>query len=59
MKELHDRCSRDEDKEFLVGCKGHIFNVGTNPDMYGEGAGYNVFVGKDSSVALAKMKFDQ
>lgn len=36
-----------------------VFDVSARPDMYGKGAGYHLFVGCDSSVALAKMKFDQ
>jgi len=41
-----------------LGCKGRIFDVSSN-EMYGPDGGYNLFVGKDSSVALAKMKFDK
>lgn len=44
-------------KQYL-GCKGRIFDVSSN-DMYGPNGGYNLFIGKDSSVALAKMKFDK
>ena len=47
-----------EKGEFYIGCKGKVYDVSSNQDMYGEGKGYNVFIGKDSSVALARMKFD-
>ena len=43
----------------LLGCKGHVFDVSANSEMYGKGTGYNVFIGKDASVALAKMKFNK
>ena len=34
--------------------KGVIFDVTRNTASYGPGKGYNVFVGKDASRALAK-----
>jgi len=30
----------------------------TENQAYAEGGGYNLFIGKDASVALGKMKFD-
>ena len=36
-----------------------VFDVSARPDFYGKDAGYHLFVGFDSSVSLAKMKFDQ
>uniref|UniRef100_A0A7S3CI58 Cytochrome b5 heme-binding domain-containing protein n=1 Tax=Strombidium rassoulzadegani TaxID=1082188 RepID=A0A7S3CI58_9SPIT len=45
-------------KKLLIGCKGLIYDVSVNAEMYGPGTTYNCFVGKDSSVALAKLKFD-
>ena len=56
LDQLQERCS--DDKEFLIGCKGRIFDVSEN-EMYGKDGGYNLFVGKDASVALSKMKFNK
>ena len=41
-----------------MGCKGKIYDVTSN-EMYAKGMTYNCFIGKDASVALAKMKFDK
>lgn len=38
--------------------KGTIFDVTRNSASYGPGKGYNVFVGKDASRALAKSSLD-
>ena len=35
-----------------------VFDVSARADFYGPGSGYHLFVGFDSSVSLAKMKFD-
>ena len=45
------------DKRSLIGVKGRVFDGSSNP-MYAKDGSYNCFVGKDASVALAKMKFD-
>ena len=45
------------DGRLLIGCKGKIYDVSSN-DMYAPGQGYHLFVGKDASVALGKMKFN-
>ena len=42
----------------LIGCKGRVFDVSSNP-MYSAEGSYHLFVGRDASVALAKMKFDK
>ncbi len=44
--------------KLLLGCKGRVYDVTENQDMYGPDAGYHLFIGKDSSVALAKMDFN-
>lgn len=48
----------EKDGRLLIGCKGMVFDVSARPDFYGKGSGYHLFVGFDSSVSLAKMKFD-
>jgi predicted heme/steroid binding protein len=45
------------DGRLLIGCMGKIYDVSSN-EMYAPGQGYNCFIGKDASVALAKMKFN-
>lgn len=55
LGQLADACS---DTKLLIGCKGRIFDASANA-MYGPEGSYNLFVGKDASVALAKMKFDK
>jgi len=42
----------------LLGCKGRVFDVSSN-EMYARDGSYHLFVGKDASVALAKMKFNK
>ncbi|TNV82448.1 hypothetical protein FGO68_gene4123 [Halteria grandinella] len=43
--------------KLLVGIKGLVFDV-SGKDVYMAGGGYQVFVGKDASCALAKMNFN-
>lgn len=42
----------------LLGCKGRVFDVSSN-EMYAPDGAYHLFVGKDASVALSKMKFNK
>lgn len=35
-----------------VAVKGLVFDCSAKPDMYGPGAGYHIFAGKDGSKAL-------
>ena len=42
----------------MLGCKGRVFEVSSN-EMYRKDGPYNLFVGKDASVALSKMKFNK
>lgn len=59
VDELQDACAGSGgEARVLLGCKGAIFDVSSN-EMYGPEGGYNLFVGKDASVALAKMKFNK
>ena len=43
--------------KLLLGCKGRVFDASSN-QMYGPEGSYNMFIGVDASVALAKMRFD-
>ena len=47
----------EEGENIWIGCKGKIYDVKDNK-MYSKDGSYNLFVGKDSSVALGKMEFD-
>ena len=47
----------EKDGKLLFGCKGKIYDVTTN-ENYMKKYTYMKFVGKDASVALAKMNFD-
>lgn len=42
----------DPSKPIYVAIKGRIFDVTPKKEMYGKGAGYNVFAGKDASKGL-------
>ncbi|KAF9436961.1 hypothetical protein BGZ76_002412 [Entomortierella beljakovae] len=46
--------SKGEDSKIYVGIKGTVFDVSAKKAMYGPGAGYSVFAGKDASKALGK-----
>jgi hypothetical protein len=41
----------------LLAIKGTVFDVTAKRAMYGPGAGYNVFAGKDGSVGLGESEF--
>lgn len=55
---LEELAARANDTNLLLGCRGIVFDVSSNAEAYGPGLAYNVFIGKDATVALAKMKFD-
>jgi membrane-associated progesterone receptor component len=44
----------NQDEPIYVAMKGIIFDVSAKREMYGPGAGYNIFAGKDASRALGK-----
>lgn len=49
----------DPSKPIYVAIKGRIFDVTAKKEMYGKGAGYNVFAGKDASKGLGTKLFDR
>ena len=48
----------EKEGKLYLGCKGKIYDVSEGESFYGKGAGYHLFIGNDSSVALAKMDFN-
>lgn len=47
----------DPAKPIWLAIKGTVFDVSAKRGMYGPGAGYNVFAGKDGSVGLGESGF--
>ncbi|KAM0787554.1 hypothetical protein ACM66B_003624 [Microbotryomycetes sp. NB124-2] len=47
------------DLGIYVAIKGTVFDVSAKKDMYGPGCGYNIFTGKDASVALGRSSLKQ
>ena len=45
----------DPSKPIYVAIKGRVFDVSAKKEMYGKGAGYNVFAGKDASKGLGEL----
>ncbi|ODV88747.1 hypothetical protein CANCADRAFT_27975 [Tortispora caseinolytica NRRL Y-17796] len=41
-------------KEMYIAIKGVVFDVTRNQQAYGPGSSYNLFVGKEASIGLAK-----
>ena len=54
---LEELASQSNDTYLLLGCRGVVFEMSANKEAYGPGKGYNVFIGHDASVSLAKMTF--
>lgn len=52
LKELTAFNGRDESKPLYLVVNGTIYDVSVARHMYGPGAGYNVFVGRDASRAF-------
>jgi len=48
----HD--GKDPSKPIYVAIKGKVFDVSAKKEMYGPGAGYNIFAGKDASKGLGE-----
>lgn len=49
----------DPSKPIWLAIKGTVFDVSAKRAMYGPGAGYNVFAGKDGSVGLGEWPYSQ
>lgn len=47
--ELSKHDGTDASAPIYVAIKGSVFDVSTKKEMYGPGAGYHVFAGKDAS----------
>jgi len=45
---------KDASKPIYVAIKGKVFDVTAKREMYGPGAGYNIFAGKDASKGLGQ-----
>lgn len=50
--ELSGHDGQDASKPIYVAIKGKVFDVSAKREMYGPGAGYNIFAGKDASKGL-------
>ncbi|KAK4687166.1 membrane-associated progesterone receptor component, partial [Tremellales sp. Uapishka_1] len=48
----------DPSKPIYVAIKGDVYDVSAKKEMYGPGAGYNVFAGKDASKGLGMSSLD-
>ncbi|KAG0339248.1 hypothetical protein BG000_002558 [Podila horticola] len=53
-EELAKHDGKDSEAPIYVAIKGTVFDVSTKRAMYGPGAGYSCFAGKDASKALGK-----
>jgi predicted heme/steroid binding protein len=51
-KDLLQYDGSDPSKPIYVAIKGRVFDVSAKKEMYGKGAGYNIFAGKDASKGL-------
>ncbi|KAG0355796.1 cytochrome b5-like heme/steroid binding domain-containing protein [Gamsiella multidivaricata] len=53
-EELAKHDGTNADAPIYVAIKGAVFDVSSKKEMYGPGAGYHCFAGKDASKALGK-----
>ncbi|KAF9570288.1 hypothetical protein EC968_002007 [Mortierella alpina] len=53
-EELSKHDGTDPSAAIYVAIKGKVFDVSSKKEMYGPGAGYHCFAGKDASKALGK-----
>ncbi|KAK4056889.1 hypothetical protein OIO90_002139 [Microbotryomycetes sp. JL221] len=58
-QELTKYDGSNPDLGIYVAIKGTVFDVSAKKDMYGPGCGYNIFTGKDASVALGRSSLKQ
>ncbi|GMK57534.1 hypothetical protein CspeluHIS016_0403680 [Cutaneotrichosporon spelunceum] len=58
VAELAQCDGKDASKPIWVAIKGKVYDVTNKREMYGPGAGYNVFAGKDASRGLGMSSLD-
>lgn len=58
MADLSAFDGKDAAKPIYVAIKGKVFDVSAKREMYGPGAGYNIFAGKDASKGLGEFISD-
>ncbi|KAL7419337.1 hypothetical protein Q5752_006175 [Cryptotrichosporon argae] len=58
VSQLAQHNGSDPTKPIYVAIKGRVFDVSAKRDMYGPGAGYSVFAGKDASKGLGMSSLD-
>jgi predicted heme/steroid binding protein len=58
VAELAKYDGQDPSRPIYVAIKGRVFDVSAKKEMYGKGAGYNVFAGKDASKGLGESDGD-
>lgn len=54
VAELAKHDGSDSSRPIYVAIKGRVFDVSNKREMYGPGASYNVFAGKDASRGLGE-----
>ncbi|CDJ44337.1 cytochrome b5-like Heme/Steroid binding domain containing protein, putative [Eimeria tenella] len=53
-------CDGEKSEKLFVAVKGLVFDVSVNgKTFYGKNGSYHIFAGKDATVALARMSFDE
>jgi predicted heme/steroid binding protein len=57
LTKLAEFNGQDASKPIYVAIKGKVFDVSAKREMYGPGAGYNIFAGKDASKGLGEYHF--
>ncbi|KLT46185.1 cytochrome b5, partial [Cutaneotrichosporon oleaginosum] len=58
VSELAQCDGKDPSKPIWVAIKGKVYDVTSKREMYGPGAGYNVFAGRDASRGLGMSSLD-
>ncbi|KAF8310260.1 cytochrome b5 [Clavulina sp. PMI_390] len=58
LEDLKQYDGKTEGKPIYVAIKGTVFDVSNKREMYGPGASYNIFAGKDGSRGLGMSSLD-